>query len=467
MLAYFAAVVLPFFFLSIGYWSLGNVLSLAGAWRWILAYPVGMALVGLVVYFLWLVGVTWPLLVILVAFFGVILSRDLFVAARRLSWPEMRSRGEVLLGELRTLSPLETLLFAAASGGFALTVAWHIFVQPVVWDSLVLYDFRALRIAEGWQLEHFYEQFSFDPRFSAYDFSHPFLSSIWQALSYSFYAPVSTTVYLGLLLSVLATAWKVLPTRRSWLAFSALLFTSSLFFTIWTQNYAVEPYALFWLLIALFVFTSKKKLPPYVSALTLLFLITSMSIRVSEPYWLVFLLWISWPVLRNNQTGAQKLLQLCFWWLPALAVFSQWWQLQETAQSWSQVEKTVSHYDPARYSDLWQVLTVPQLWLGWTETLLLKNQLLSFFLLAIFFLVFQDKESSKRRDLWLLLLFTGMLSVALLAEMAADWPDWQGKARLLQRAGIPIAAVAVVLTAQRIGWQSSQNSKSPSTRLDE
>src|SRR5690606_29213496 len=109
-----------------------------------------------------------------VAFFGVILSRDVFVAARRLSWPEMRSRGEVLLGELRTLSLLETLLFAAASGGFALTVAWHIFVQPVVWDSLVLYDFRALRIAEGWQLEHFYEQFSFDPRFSAYDFSHPF-----------------------------------------------------------------------------------------------------------------------------------------------------------------------------------------------------------------------------------------------------------------------------------------------------
>lgn len=469
MLAYSLGILFPVLLFSLGFWVAQRVFCLAGFWRWALAYPIGLSSTGIVFYFLWLLGIPWNALVTIFVFLGIMLSKDLFFELRSISRELLKEWQRKILETFHALEPIEAILFAVITFSFGIITLWHLFIRPVVWDSLVLYDFRALRISEGWQIDSFLEQFPFDSRFAGYDFSHPFLSSIWQGVSYSLHAPVSSTIYIGLLLSVAAVASKVLNNRKSWVIFLTLVLASSQLFTVWTQNYAVEPYTLFWFLLILLSFQKETALASR-PAIVLFFFLTTLMLRISEPYWVIFLLWVSWPILRSNAPLPQKLLQLSFWWLPSFALFAQWWQLQQEAASFVQIapNKALSSYDLARYGFVWESFRVPEFWLRMVQILTVRNPLLPFVGIAGVSVLFSRDKSRLDKRAILLFAFVAMLVAAMLVEGAGDWPEWQGKARLLERAGIPIIVVATVLTAQRIGLQpENQSSKTLRTKSGE
>lgn len=448
MLANFAPIILFALIFSLGFSVTQRMFRLQGLWRWILAYTLGMALSGLGSYFLWLLGVPWNLIIILLTTISVFSLYDLFSSVRQISSRQLIAEAKAQAVSLTELEPLETLLLAVIAFSAVIVVAWHFFLQPVTWDTLVLYDYRARAISDGWQVEQFFLQFRYEDRI-LYDFLHPYLSSIWQALALSFGGSNSTFLYLGLMASVLAHAAYVLPSRKTWIVFATLLLATPSLLTVWTQNYAVEPYFLLWLHLAFFVFAPFNKRPQNSEAMTVLFLICTMLLRVSEPYWLAFLLWLSWPVVRSQKTGAEKLLQLALYWLPPLAIFAQWGQLQEEAKTWIQVGSNhiISTYDPARYGSVGQNLLRPEYWLRWFSGVTWKNPLVPFLLLALGYSFLHKKNPLKDRAFWLFLVFVGMLFAAFSVDLAADWKNWELKTELWPRTGLPLVAVAVVLTA--------------------
>jgi len=460
MLAHLAPLILSMLIFSLGFAVAQRLFRLHSVWCWILAYPLGMAVAGLSAYFLWLLDVPWNLILILLTTISVLSSYDLFRSARQISRMQLSSQGRSLAASLTKLEPLETLLLAVIVFSAVIVGAWHFFLQPVVWDTLVLYDFRARAISDGWQIEQFFLQFRYQNSI-LYDFLHPYLSSIWQALALSFGGPNTTFLYLGLIASVLVHAAVVLPSRKAWIVFATLLLATPATLTVWTQNYAVEPYFLLWMHIAFLVFAPVEKRPQNFEAITILFLICTMLLRVSEPYWLVFLLWFSWPVVRSDKTAAEKLLKLTLYWLPVLAIFAHWGQLQEEAKTWVQVgsNHVISTYDPARYGSVWGNVTRGEYWLRWFPGVTLKNPLVPFLLLALGYSLLSGKELRNSKSFWLFLVFAGMLFAAFSVDLASDWKNWELKTELWPRTGLPLVAVAIVLTALKI--QPAENPQRP------
>jgi len=451
VLAHFPALILSALIFASGFSAAQRLFRLETIWSWILAFPLGMAAVGLSAYFLWLLAVPWNLILILFTTVAVLSAYDIFRSVRSLTRSQITAQLQKLLSTLSQLEPLETLLVAVISLSAVITLAWHFFLQPVVWDTLVLYDFHARAISDGWQIEQFFAQFT-TGNWVLYDFLHPFLSSLWQAVAVSFGAPNTTFLYLGLLGSVLAHSAWVLSSRKSWLVFATLLLSTPLTLTVWTQNYAVEPYFLLWIHLAFLVFAEEKKRPQNVEAMTILFLVCTMLLRVSEPYWLVFLLWLSWPVVRAPRPVAEKLLRLSLYWLPALAIFAHWGQLQAEAISWVQTgnQYIISTYDPGRYGQVAENLFSAEVWRHWLEGITFKNPLYPFLVLALGYSLIQGKKTLQSRQFWLFILFTGMLFAAFSLDFFSDRKNWELKTELWPRTGLPVVAVAIVLTALKI-----------------
>lgn len=451
MLAHFSALILTALIFASGFSIAQRLFRLERPWDWILAYPIGMTTIGLAAYFLWLLAVPWNMIVILVTTTSVLAAHDIFRSARAIQMQSLNQRLNSLMTTLSQLEPLETLLLAVICLSGLITIAWHFFLQPVVWDTLVLYDFRARAINDGWQIEQFFGQFTFGTHY-LYDFLHPYLSSLWQALVLSFGAPNSTFLSLGLIGSVLVHAAWVLPSRKAWIVFATLLLVTPATLTVWTQNYAVEPYFLLWMHIAFLVFAPAGKRPQNYEAITILFLICTMLLRVSEPYWLVLLFWLSWPIVRSQRTLADKFLLLALYGLPALAVFAHWGQLQQEAASWIQNRDSyiISTYDPGRYHQVGENLFSAEVWLHWLPGITVKNPLYPFLVLALGYSLIQGRKTLQSRQFWLFFLFAGMLFAAFTLDFFSDKKNWELKTELWARTGLPLVAVSVVLTALKI-----------------
>ena len=125
---------------------------------------------------------------------------------------------------------------------------WLWLIQPVVWDALVLYDWRAARIAENWQLIDFFSSLLSTVNSPNMTF-HPFLSSIWQAFLHRSGVETTGLVYYGLVISLLAYAGIVWPRWLPWLIFTSFLLVTEPLLTAYTQVYSALPYVLYWCLL--------------------------------------------------------------------------------------------------------------------------------------------------------------------------------------------------------------------------
>lgn len=450
--------------------SLGRRLGLAPLW--------GLSVTGLLWYLFWLADLNWMMLSLL--WFSGAFTLSLYAVGNVFRINHYQSPSQLvaviktfieksfkthdfsLKKWLSKITAGEIVVLSAASLSTIVIILWNLLMRGVVWDALVLYDWRGLRIADGWRLLDFFQQFTGHPEFYAYDFSHPFLDSLWRGLVFAIGGEVSTGMYLVVFAGLLIYSYQVLADKQSWWWLLLLLVATPQMLVTWTQGYAALPYSLWWgvvLLISLDDYLGVYKQ----TWLLLMLMLATMLLRVSEPFWLVFALLWSLKIWWSDLDWKTKFAISIYWLVPLLAVFGHWQMLQQEAVSYSAVSEVIkeasrSSYDLNKYADFFEIVTT-SLWWGQTLWLLLaKNQAASYSLLAGFFGVigwWQERSSHSDRlgkqDWWLLLLgitWWLMLAAALLFEISADPENWLGKQRLLARVSLPLSMWGIIVSAR-------------------
>lgn len=435
-------------------WWVATWLGLRSVRRVVLAYPLGLASVGIATLSFWQPGIPFSWL-----YFGWWL---VFLVSS-LAWWGQRP-GSVMVQAQKVRAQIQTIAWSAlhplqsvwlwlglASG--VLVTAWWFLVQPVVWDALVLYDWRAARIADGWSLTAFFQQFTQQSDFYNYDFSHPFLSSIWQAFLWRSGLPVTGLIYWGVFISLISYAGIIWRRWTPWLIFMALWLTTAPLFTVLTQVYAALPYALFWGLIFLVIIDPEVRSVKHKTSCLLLLLVALMLNRMSEPFWFIFVLWWATYVLRQASSTRHNFLAMMLFVLVPLAVFWQWQELQQTALQFVSLEEGVSRssYALARYAAPATILHHAEWFTQTLQLITLRNPAFPYLVLA-WGLAFMSRPWSKQERWWLGLavLWIGLLAVAVLFEVSGDPAGWAEKSRLLWRVTIPLMVWATVFTGQLV-----------------
>jgi hypothetical protein len=447
----------------LGLWSIGyqfgrQVLKLDAMRQAILAYPLGLTIVGVASLFFWQAGWSFSGLYWLSLIAGWFTFSFSLPGIKKIDWKFLEKRNRVWPSLLQW-SPLEYLFFSLVAATLGLTILWLLTVQPVVWDALVLYDWRAARIADGWPLVRFFEEFTHHSEFYNYDFSHPFLSSIWQAFMHKSGIKTTGLIYIGLLISALAYAGIVVKNRMKGLVISLLLVATAPMLDVLTQVYSALGFVWYWVLLC-FVLLDEQLSAKARRVLIFLFLITTMLNRLETPFWLVFLLWWIgyelWPVRKWPTT-----LWLIFMTLPVLAVFGNWTWLQREAATHNALPMAASRssYDFSHYASLEQIVHHPQ-WIwqaAWLVTGL--NPMFPYVILAAVMTFLSGVQTKLGKWLWCLLIaWLGMLFVAVILEISTSPELWQAKARLLSRVSLPLVAVSVAIIAQQLKKHSLRKS---------
>jgi len=451
MLAYAYAIILMLGLWAIGYQFGKRLLKLDEIRQLVLGYPLGLTVVGGVSVFFWQAGWSFPLLYWLSYGSGMLaLSFSLPAAVKNIQ--QLWQKKNVLWQSLKQWSLLEYIFLLLVAGSLGLMVLWLLGVQPVVWDSLVLYDWRAERIAEGWPLVRFFTEFTHHSEFYNYDFSHPFLSSIWQAFIHKSGLKTSGLIYIGLIISAIGYAGIIVKNRLSWLVSAFLLTATAPMLEVVTQVYSALGFVWFWILL-FFVFLDDHLSVNTRRGLILLFLITTMLNRQETPFWLVFLIWWIgyelWPVQKWRSTMKQALAMI----VPTCSVFTSWIWLQREATTYIllPLAQSRSSYDPSHYASLEQMVHHPE-WI-WQSAWLITglNPMFAYVLLAVLSSILGRRKTKLEKWLWLLLIaWMGMLFVALIFEISTSPDLWLQKARLLSRVSLPLVAVSLAIIGQQL-----------------
>jgi hypothetical protein len=437
---------------SSGYWFVRALFPDLGFLRQVvLSYSAGFALIGFVSHYLWQADVpfsflywaTWGFMTVFAL--GTLKHLKLGKIMVRSDWKSWRN-----------LLPKNFLLSAwvwVAIFSFCIVSAWLWFVRPVVWDALVLYDWRAMRIADGWLLSDFFQQFTQHPEFANYDFSHPFLSSIWQAFAHKSGLDYSGLIYYGLFLSIMVYAVIIFRQSLAFWIFLALLLGTTQMLTVFTQVYAALPYTLYWLLFFLVlvdesVWWSRRK-----PGLLLIFLIVTMLNRLTEPLWLLGSIMVIWTEVSLIKAWPSKSRFILWSLFPILMVYGQWAMLQSEASSWVQLPeiKEVSSYALNRYANFQTIMRTPVWWWQAGQLITFRNVGFPYVLLAVVLSVISHPW--KRSEKLILVFVLGGMAVlfaGLILEISAMPELWHAKSRLLWRVTLPLTVGSIVLTAQLV-----------------
>ncbi len=441
----------------LGIWAIGfqiskRLLSLDAQQSFALGYPLGLSLVGIASLFLWLAGIPFNYIYWLSLGIGTIAFGSFSPSGKVFSLFN-RKRIEGIAKNIHASLSLErVLIFSLVIPSCGLILLWLWNIQPVVWDSLVLYDWRAARIADDWTVMRFFEEFTQHEEFYNYDFSHPFLSSIWQAFVHKSGLLSSGLIYIGLIISALSYARIIVKKLDQWLIIVLLLVATRPMMEVITQVYSALPFVWYWILIFLVLLDDTLSLSVR-RALSLVFLITSMLNRMEAPFWLIFIVWWAgyelWPI----RDWKKDFLKIACFVLPVLAIFLSWSQLQaEAAQSVAVAfEASRSSYQLAHYASMEQILKNPQ-WLAQSMWLVTKlNPVFPYVLLAILMSIFPQTWTKQEKRLWLLMAaWVGMLILAMVFEISTSPDLWQAKARLLSRVSLPLLALSMGIIVQRL-----------------
>lgn len=308
--------------------------------EYVVAYPSGLAASGLVLFAGWASAIPFSILTVfwwLVAIAGAIFW--LFAKEyRALNFSEkMTIRLVKKLKDLRLRFSEWPWLYMAAVIVVSLLVAvvWQFFFRPVSWDAVALYDFRAWRIVDGWFPADFMTQFSRLPEYQAYDFLHPMTSSLWWAVAYQSGATGVLWLYSLLLIHVWLLGffiWKHVSTRILWIF---LWISMPALFVSLTEGYGAYPATLFWTLGLLWWELRRKQHRMLTFSdwgVWSLFVLGSVSGRVTEYYWGVLLLVSAAYIFWQNKFQMVKNVKNIFsaWLLPGISLWL-WFAMRSQA----------------------------------------------------------------------------------------------------------------------------------------
>ncbi len=434
------AVIVTLILLT-AWWAIGRSLLLSwykSSADSVLALPIGLAVSGLLTLILWLGGVpvshgaslTWLLAIVALVYLFIHFRPERKIPKFNLAWIER------LVKQKYSAAIVSSGIIVIFS--LSIIMVWQSAVQPVTWDNLTLYDFRAHRLAEGWLPSHFMSQFPGSRAYGMYDFLHPFFASILGAIVYASGGQNVPIVYAALLLTVLSHGVKVFRTSFARLVFGSLLLGTPLFFQNAVESYAVWLAILFWSHL-IFFWLVKRSGSRADLVITSFLLAAAAQSRLSEPYWLFFLVWLGW----------RKWLA---WLVPLLSFFP--WQIAVKQAARQTITGVVrSSYTPGQF--LPKVLTGLNVstFLEVLKTLILANPMLPY--LGLLILTLSGGWSSlsvgdrKQARSWLGLLFLwgAMLLAGMLGLYLWNPAAWPESSLALSRAGLPLVVLAITLTA--------------------
>lgn len=320
-------------------WFLLRYFSIKGSERFFLAYPLGLLVTGICLQTLWFLGVPFFMLITgwwcLVGATLVLLwnAQDL----PRISLDSVRQYLKVKI-QLPSVSwsqwPL-LWLSGIVLGGITLFSVWSWTVRPVGWDSLTLYETRARLITADVSLSDFKAQFANFPDARAYDFLHPFTSSLISALFLYTGSEFTSVSLWALWISVLAVGFKRLVSFPARGVFLTLVFGTRLIWEQLMQGYPASGSAAFWLLLMMEVaHLSAWKKHSFSQALWRgLLLSGAVGWRSSEPWWYItvgiFVTLFGLLHFRQPRSWGKAVILL----LPSLLVRQSWNMVAQWARS--------------------------------------------------------------------------------------------------------------------------------------
>lgn len=404
-----------------------------------LAFPLAAGTSGLLALLAWMLGVDFRLIVSVVEMTLVIAMIHVFLS---LPFPKFRmhparTRAVIVNLVMKEFPWSEAVLWSIVGFSLAVIVAWQLAAEPVTWDAVTLYDFRAHRLAEGWLPIDFFRQFENNRAFFGYDFLHPFLPSVLSAFIYKSGGSHTPVINLYLLVCVLAEAWKFFRSTKSKLVFAVFFLASPLFINAAVEGYGAWTAVLFWLLFFL-LFQSHKPSKIY-QIIAGVFLAAATQSRLSEPYWVIIGLFL---VMKR------KFLAL----LPAVVAFLGWRMLVLQASDYGVRGDGPVRLDFSRWTQFAEVLVV----------FLSKNPAIPYVvaLLVAAYLLWRRRELHD--DLlelllvlvsWCALIFAGL--AYFFFQGGAIWSEVQLS---LARAVLPLAAGCVVFAAAAVDRLQSRES---------
>ncbi len=430
------------------YWlTLWLYLGLALLWRWrgalhlrdiSLALPLGLSVNTLGGLLLWLGGIDlatitrWSQIGLVLVLTYVVSDRlPLRSFPVRVGFNDVYRRSQQIIHQLVNW-PLAWLV-GMVIFSLAVVLIWQGTVEPVTWDNLSLYDWRAQRLAQGWQVSDFLVQFNDQPSWAMYDFLHPLLPSIIGAFVYQsggIRVPLISAVLLLCVLSEVGKTW------RSWAArivFGVLSLGSPLFFKAAVEGYGVWWAVLFWWLFFLFVWRHSLHYR-WEQLVAGFFLAAAVQSRLSEPYWIIVVIWL---------LGRYHWLTT----LPVIFSFVNWQVLVRLAARFTSGQVVRSTYSATWLTVLLSNLSPTLVGVLFIDGLL-HNPVLPYFLgvgLLAFWLRQAQAWSASLRTCLVLIISWGII---LLGGMAAFWArnpsTWSEVVLALPRAVLPLAALCVV-----------------------
>lgn len=405
-----------------------------------LAFPLGAGISGLTALLAWMFRVDFQRIATLIEISLVLAMVHVLLrlppAVFRIHFARIRM-GIVRLAT-KELPWTEVILWTLVGFSLAVMAVWQLMVEPVTWDSITLYDFRALRLAEGWLPTDFFRQFANNPAFFGYDFLHPFLPSVLGAFVYKSGGSHTPIINLTLLICVLFEAWKFFRSIQSKLVFAVLFLASPLFINAAVEGYGAWTAVLFWLLF-FFLFLQLPKRPKVSQIIAGLFLAAATQSRLSEPYWIVIGILLTWK---------RKLAIL----LPTVAAFFGWRLLVQQSSQFGVRGDASAVFDFTRWSQLSEVFIV----------FLAKNPAVPYLaamLVATYFLWRRRALDDGLLEFLLVLIGWGALILTgLFYFFFQGGTIWNEVQLSLARAVLPLAAGCAVFTATAVDRLQSRES---------
>ncbi|MCD8506867.1 hypothetical protein LRY58_00990 [Candidatus Woesebacteria bacterium] len=432
------------------------------------AYPVGLSLTGLYLFLTWSATIpflmstlVWWLLVLMSA--GWVQWKYGAVSNTVSLWKGAQKELKEVANKLTQLSlPFSAwpLLYMGAAIALAVGIAfvWQLTITPVSWDAVALYDFRAQRVVDGWQLADFAGQFARMEEYRAYDFLHPITSSLWWALAYQSGARMVLLLYSVLLLCVLGAGWQLWKSWQSRLVWPFLWLSMPALFVSLTEGYGAYPSALFWVLGLLWI-TERIRRHKWLDVTFIdwgvlgALVLGSVSARITEYYWFGALLFSLFGFAYLVKFQGMKIVKsmqslAALWILPAVSV-AVWF----AERSWA-VALTGTTDEDRSVSALAESLlsqTPLALWNAFQEELghWLFSPALPWIVLLVFAVIVFWRVKNRWPKEWTL--WTGMAGiwlVFLLAGMIAlhvvFGERWVEARQAMDRAILPILGVCFI-----------------------
>jgi hypothetical protein len=446
------------YFLLIASWGYGIARFLLHSkdTRFFIFFPVGLALTGLISTQLWFAGfrfqwtslaiqaIGWTLLPLLIS--------DIWLRVRKRKWNQRKTFAN-LVTQLNKLSfsffdlPWLVILGMSAFSLLVLTLwTWNVF--PIHWDSLSLYDYRALRILEGWQRSEFMVSELAHPILHAYDWHHPWFSSVSSALAYAFGVQNVNPLNWFLAGSVI---WHAVATWKSWRTRSIFIGGLSLmpaFFIGFTESYAIIPATLFW--GHFFLITQKVKTLDVKSAVyCALFAGAAMQCRIVEPFWFPIAVWFAWQYRKQLPIALVVSLSMALWQLE----WSILLRLTQNALLVSQERRSATYGLLNQGLKGLSVMNV----ISFAKTFLSSSAAQLSILVFGLHLKFENKTTVWWRSTTLLLFLCLVILLGGMSVFAFSNPTgWLDIRLALPRASMPLFILALILLADL--FQQSEDS---------